>query len=210
MVSLSDPVLALRLVASACLVSILAVWQGEQLIAQLLDPISKLINLIDTNHVVLGLSIDRVGADTVLHMKAGIRRLILTGSNVTFADPRAIAVVTTPLAAFLIAPSVMLTLVLAWPVRQPQDWLIRLALVLPIAAVLFAADAPFALDGYLWEMHRDAHTPDSTSPILVWKSFLVQGGRFVLGGFAAVLCLTAYAPLSRIHPQPARNATLRR
>lgn len=196
-VSVSAPIPALRLVASASLVAILAIWQGEALMAHLLGPILMAIDLIDHNHVVRVLRIDHVGADTVIYMKAGIRELIVTGSQVTFADPRAEAVVTTPFGAFLIAPSILLTLVLGWPARNYRAWALRLLVMAPLAAALFAIDAPFVLDAYLWELHRDAHAPDATSPILAWKAFLAQGGRFVLGGLAALTCL---APTFRHGP----------
>ncbi|MFH1813827.1 MAG: hypothetical protein ABIF28_06605 [Pseudomonadota bacterium] len=196
-VSVSTPILALRLVASASLVAILAIWQGEALMAHLLGPIRMVIDLIDHNHVVRVLRIDHVDADTVIYMKAGIRELIVTGSQVTFADPRAEAVVTTPLGAFLIAPSILLTLVLGWPARNYREWALRVLVMAPLAAVLFAIDAPFVLDAYLWELHRDAHAPDGTSPILAWKAFLAQGGRFILGGLAALTCL---APTFRQRP----------
>lgn len=195
--SVSTPIPALRLVASASLVAILAIWQGETLMAHLLGPIRMVIDLIDHNHVVRVLRIDRVGADTVIYMKAGIRELIVTGSQVTYADPRAEAVVTTPLGAFLIAPSILVTLVLGWPARNYREWALRLLVMAPLAAALFAIDAPFALDAYLWELHRDAHAPDATSPILAWKAFIAQGGRFILGGLAALICL---APTFRQRP----------
>lgn len=165
--------------------------------AHLLGPIRMVIDMIDHNHVVRVLRIDRVGADTVIYMKAGIRSLIVTGSQVTYADPRAEAVVTTPLGAFLIAPSILLTLVLGWAARNYRAWALRLLVMAPLAAALFAIDAPFVLDAYLWELHRDAHAPDATSPILAWKAFLAQGGRFILGGLAALICL---APTFRQRP----------
>ena len=51
-----------------------------------------------------------------------------------------------------------------------------------------ALDSPFVLDAHLWELHRDAHAPSATLPILLWSSFLKNGGRIVIGLAAGLLC----------------------
>ena len=180
--------LALRLIAALCLIGALVLWQGEAMMRGLLGPIALTIDLLDRHHSVIALGIARVGADTVIRMEAGIRELIVTGTHVTHADPRARAVITTPLAAFWLAPTLFVALLAAWPAQRTAEWPLRALCALPALALLLALDAPFVLDALLWSLHRDAHDPGGSSPILVWSAFLKSGGRFVLAGlFAGVI-----------------------
>ncbi len=180
--------LALRFTASLCLVGTLVLWQGEAMMRGLLGPIALTIDLLDRHHSVIALGIARVGADTVIRMEAGIRELIVTGTHVTHADPRARAVITTPLATFWLAPTLFIALLAAWPAQRTAEWPLRALGALPALALLLALDAPFVLDALLWGLHRDAHDPGGSSPILVWSAFLKSGGRFVLAGlFAGVI-----------------------
>lgn len=180
-----------RLIASLCLVGALVLWQGEALMQPLLGPVARTIDLLDRHHSVIALDITRVDADTVVRLEAGIRQIILTGTHVTYADPRARAFITTPLAAFWLAPSVLVALVLAWPATGVAAALLRLPLALAALAGLFLVDAPFVLDAHLWALHRDAHDPGGTSAILVWSAFLKGGGRFLLGAAAAAAVIAA-------------------
>lgn len=180
--------LTLRFSASLCIVGALVLWQGEAMMQGLLGPIALTIDLLDRHHSVIALGIAQVGADTVIRMEAGIRELIVTGSHVTHADPRARAVITTPLAAFWLAPTLFVALLATWPAQRTAEWPLRALCALPALALLLALDAPFVLDALLWGLHRDAHDPGGSSPILVWSAFLKSGGRFVLAGlFAGVI-----------------------
>lgn len=179
--------LALRLIASLCLVGALVLWQGEAMMQRLLGPIELTIDLLDRHHSVIALGVTQVGADTVIRMEAGIRELIVTGTHVTHADPRARAVITTPLAAFWLAPTLFVALLAAWPAQRTTEWPLRALCALPALALLLALDAPFVLDALLWGLHRDAHDPGGSSPILVWSAFLKGGGRFLLAGLFAGL-----------------------
>jgi hypothetical protein len=189
--------LAPRLIASLCVVGALVMWQGAALMQHLFGPIAVVIDRLDSQHQVIALDITRVGADTVIRMEAGIRQLILTGTRVTFADPRARAVITTPLAAFWLAPSALLALLMAWPAPTATAGLLRLPLALPALACVLVLDAPFVLDAHLWALHRDAHDPHGTSPILVWSAFLQEGGRFLLGAATAAAVIAASHYIAR-------------
>lgn len=177
--------LALRFVAALFLIGALVLWQGEALMQHLLPSIALTMDLIDRHHNVLSLDITKTGADTVIRLEAGIRQLILTGTHVTYADPRARAVITTPLATFWLAPTLFLALVAAWPAQHTAEWPLRALCALPALACVVMLDAPFVLDALLWGLHRDAHDPGGSSPILVWSAFLKAGGRFLLGAAAA-------------------------
>ncbi|AOF82867.1 hypothetical protein BSY238_2992 [Methyloversatilis sp. RAC08] len=178
---------ALRFIAALCLIGALVLWQGEALMQRLLPAIALTMDLIDRHHSVLSLGITQTGADTVIRLEAGIRQLILTGTHVTYADPRARAVITTPLATFWLAPTLFIALLAAWPAQRTAEWPLRALCALPALALLLALDVPFVLDALLWALHRDAHDPHGSSPILVWSAFLKSGGRFVLAGLLAVL-----------------------
>ncbi|MDP3289831.1 MAG: hypothetical protein Q8M64_16115 [Methyloversatilis sp.] len=183
--------LAPRFVAALCLIGALVLWQGEAMMQRLLPSIALTMDLIDRHHNVLSLDITKTGADTVIRLEAGIRQLILTGTHVTYADPRARAVITTPLATFWLAPSMTLALLMAWPASSTAATLMRLALAIPALACVLLLDAPFVLDALLWGLHRDAHDPHGTSTILVWSAFLKAGGRFLLGAAAAAAVIAA-------------------
>ncbi|MDP2868364.1 hypothetical protein [Methyloversatilis sp.] len=183
--------LAPRFIASLCIVGALVLWQGEAMMQRLLPSIALTMDLIDRHHNVLSLDITKTGADTVIRLEAGIRQLILTGTHVTYADPRARAVITTPLATFWLAPSMTLALLMAWPASSTAATLMRLALAIPALAFVLLLDAPFVLDALLWGLHRDAHDPHGTSTILVWSAFLKAGGRFLLGAAAAAAVIAA-------------------
>lgn len=182
----------LRLALALTLTGTLLLARGEALMQPLLAPLAAVIDAIDPHHRVIGLTVTRSGSDTVLQLEAGIRRMVLTGGHVTFADPRARAVVVTPLAAFWLAPTVLIALLAAWPAQQAAEWPLRALLALPAITLLALVDAPLVLDSHLWALHRDAHAPGSTSALLVWAAFLKSGGRFVLAGLTA-LTLVALA-----------------
>ncbi len=197
----------LRALLALCLTGALLIGHGEALMQVLRAPLASLIDAIDPHHRVIGLSVTRSGADTVIRLDAGLRRLVVTGSHVTFADPRARAVITTPLAAFWLAPTALIALLAAWPAQRVIEWPLRSLLALPALALLLAVDAPFVLDAHLWALHRDAHAPDSTSPILVWSAFLKSGGRFVLAGVVALpLIALASRTAARVAAAPRSRA----
>lgn len=173
--------LALRFLLSALLVTGVVLCTWEPLTTALMPPLGAAIEWIDPHHHVAALSIERAGADTVLRMEAGIRRMVVMGGHVTLADPRARAVITTPALAFLIAPSCALIVALALPSGSWREALARMALIVALCLPLLAIDAPLVLDAHLWGLHRDAHAPDATLPILLWCGFLKSGGRFVIG-----------------------------
>ncbi|OYW33633.1 MAG: hypothetical protein B7Z51_01010 [Methyloversatilis sp. 12-65-5] len=182
---------ALRFIAALCVIGAFVLWQGEALMQRLLPSIALTIDLIDRHHSVLSLGITQTGADTVIRLEAGIRQLILTGTHVTHADPRARAVITTPLATFWLAPTLFVALLAAWPAQRTAEWPLRALGALPALALLLALDAPFVLDALLWALHRDAHDPGGSSTILVWSAFLTAGGRFLLGAAAAAAVIAA-------------------
>ena len=173
--------LALRFLLSALLVTgaVLCTW--EPLAAALMPALGAAIEWVDPHHHIAALSIEHVGSDTVLRMEAGIRRMVVMGGHVTPADPRARAVITTPTMAFLVAPTCALIVALALPANSWREVLARMALVAALCLPLLAIDAPLVLDAHLWGLHRDAHAPDTTPPILLWSGFLKGGGRFVIG-----------------------------
>lgn len=180
--------LTLRILLSALLVTVAVLWTWAALAEALLPLLEAAIEWIDPHHYVVSLSIERVGSDTVLRMEAGIRRMVVMGGHVTRADPRARAVITTPALAFLIAPSVALIVALALPTKRWPDVPLRLMFAAALLFPMLALDSPFVLDAHLWELHRDAHAPDATLPILLWSNFLKNGGRIVLGLAVGLLC----------------------
>lgn len=180
--------LALRILLSALLVTVAVLWTWAALAEALLPLLEAAIEWIDPHHYVTALSIERVGSDTVLRMEAGIRRMVVMGGHVTPADPRARAVITTPALTFLIAPSIALIVALALPSKRWPDVPLRLMIAAALLFPMLALDSPFVLDAHLWELHRDAHTQNATLPILLWSSFLKNGGRIVIGLATGLLC----------------------
>jgi hypothetical protein len=191
---------ALRLVMSTLMVSGLVLWSREFLAAALLSPAAWIIDWMDPHHVIASLGIERAGADTIIRMEAGIRRMVVMGEHVTFADPRARAVITTPVMAFMIGPTCALVFAIAWPAKRWLEYPARVALALAFCLAMIAIDVPLVLDAHLWELHRDAHAPDATMPIILWRDFLKNGGRIVLGVSVGMLCVNLvrrrFAPVS--------------
>lgn len=173
--------LALRFLLSALLVTGVVLCTWEPLTTALMPFLGATIEWIDPHHHIAALGIEHVGPDTVLRMEARIRRMVVVGGHVTPADPRARAVITTPVLAFLIAPSCALIVALALPSRGWREVSAKMALVVALCLPLLAIDAPLVLDAHLWALHRDAHAPDKTFPIILWSGFLKNGGRFVIG-----------------------------
>lgn len=58
-------------------------WQDEKLMEKPLEPIARVMDIIDSYHLVHIRKTIRANADTMIHMQAGIRRPIVIGSHAT-------------------------------------------------------------------------------------------------------------------------------
>jgi hypothetical protein len=92
--------------------------------------------------------------------------------------------------------TLLLTLVLAWPVRRMAEVPARLAVCLPLIAVMILIDVPSTV---LAELRSGLQEPTSvaTDGWMLWSRFLMGGGGLILGIVLAAAAIAVGARLAR-------------
>ena len=91
----------------------------------------------------------------------------------------------------LLGPLTLLIVICGWPARRPVEMAVRLAIALPLLALLFALDTPLDIAGSF--QHAVLHHAglEQSTPLFGWAKFLEGGGSealalaFAVGAIAA-------------------------
>lgn len=167
-------------------------WIGYGMVEGLLPLLSWIIGGLDEHYRVLTIGLASQADDTVVLLKVSLAKPLTIGGHTLYPHPLGAAQVTTLLGNVL-QPLVLAVIVIgAWPCKAFTEWLLRMAIVVPLAFILIMLDIPFVLLGELRAVLIDAYAPWSFSGLVAWKSFLQGGGRLALGlACGALSVLTA-------------------
>ncbi|RRS06037.1 hypothetical protein EIP75_00010 [Aquabacterium soli] len=185
----------MRLVVTAVVLIPAAVLFGESIVTWLLPLFGAVFEAIAGDFKLLRLAVDQEGADRVLRATVMWKHIVFIGGHVVYPDPRGTANASTLLAHALQGPLVALLVTCAWPLSDSPhhtSWRelgIRVLALCPMLAFLISADVPVVLAGELWQLVLEALAPGSGSPVVHWKNFLHDGGRYALGLAGAVIAI---------------------
>jgi hypothetical protein len=158
----------------------------------------------------VSLLVSREGMDQVVRATVGWKHTVVIGEHVIYPHPLGTANASTLLAHAFTGPMVALCCASVWPVMMPktsstwaQRWcrfashlLARYVVVLLLAVGLVAVDVPVVLAGELWHMALAQLSPETTSAVVLWRSFMQAGGRYALGLCAGALAVAVVQRLS--------------
>lgn len=195
----------LRFVAACIGLLLLVYLAGYELVETLLPTYRWALAQIDDHFRILYLGLASQGADSVIRLDVSLQRPLIVGPHLVMPDPRGHAHVTT-LSGHALQPLVIFAAVLlAWPASGWYESVLRGCCGFLFGGLMVVVDVPFVLVGELWALLADHYATGNSSPLLLWKDFLQNGGRpalaFVLGAAAVLsarralsgLCLYDYA-----------------
>jgi hypothetical protein len=108
--------------------------------------------------------------------------------------------ITRTLGSVLEYSALLLIVILAWPAPRAWEIGVRLALAVPLMALLILIDVPFTVVADLWSLLRDEFDPHGFCGWQVWSRFLMGGGGLLL---ACVMAAVAIA-VARRSAEPRR------
>jgi hypothetical protein len=100
-------------------------------------------------------------------------------------------------------PVLVLLIVLAWPASTLMVLLLRVALGLPMAALVLLCEAPMTMVAELWSLVRNQADPAATCYWMIWSRFLMGGGGLLIAG---ILGATAAIVAQRLLQAPSAAA----
>jgi hypothetical protein len=96
-------------------------------------------------------------------------------------------------------PILVLLIVLAWPASTLVVLILRIALGLPLAALVLLCEAPMTMVAELWSLVRNQADPAATCYWMIWSRFLMGGGGLLIAG---ILGATAVIVAQRLLAAP--------
>lgn len=196
----------LRLLVASALLLPLASLYGDVWTAWWLPAYRQVFTWVAEDFKLLQLAIDVESGQQVLKVQVSWRSVAFIGDRMIFPDPRGTATSSTLLADALRGPLLAALAAAAWPTAfrfgalgQLTRWVecsARVLVLVPLIVVLTLIDLPLVLAGVLWRMVLDAMGPEVTSPLVIWATFLLGGGRSALGLLAGVLAALLARPLA--------------
>lgn len=167
---------------------VLAPFQGD--LARLALPcFNGWLHLADKTFRTESLDVQEIHGEPHFVREASPAVAQVVGSHVIAADPQT-RIITRIAAGILVQPFVILVAVLlAWPARYWRQRLARVALAMPLCAVIALLDIPLALYAFAWNEILKALNPSGFSPLVQWADFMNSGGRLGLSLAGAVLVI---------------------
>jgi len=187
---------------------------GPGLTAPMLPWFNRVVAAIDDSFTIRGSEIaKRHGAD-IVRFHADLAHPIQIGGGTLYPQTAGTGVsqlqVTVTVGGVLQSCALMLIIILAWPLLSVQaasgpaasqaavseqtrteaalcarEYAARIAISVPLLAVLLLADVPLSVDAELWNLLREQLEPDRAQPLMIWNRFLMGGGGFALALLAA-------------------------
>lgn len=182
--------LALRLLGSWLVLSLLGWFFGRDLIALLLPVINLAVNAVADGYSSV-LSITREAGGELIHMEALATRPIPVSPELTI-NPGARLTAGVHLVHALVPIVLLYSLLLAWPVKTAIDRLWLLGIGVPLALLALLLTVPFQLTTHIDTMLVDYAAEGGQARQLPWSThwsmFNESGGRWmvpvVLAGLA--------------------------
>lgn len=181
----------------ACAFVLTAVYfQSHAVVAALTPLLLAALSGVASDFHILSLALVQEGPDTALEARAMLEHVIILGGRAIVPNGTTGYAVTTTAGTVLQPLMAAAIFVLAWPGRW-IELALRIALTIPLLLLALLVDAPMYLAGSLWDMQVRIHEPNRFSPLVWWMSFLVNGGRIMLGFVAASLAIALSALVVR-------------
>lgn len=166
-------------------------WGGSGLVQVLLPAAQAWIQWIEPAFTVRHVRVVDTPMGQRIELQVSLARPVHVGEVVVMPHPRGRAQAQVPLAQGLQGPLLLGLVALAWPVRWAGEVAVRALLVLPLAGLLLALDAPVVLLSEIWQLLRQAHAADDWHPLVGGAELLSNGGRHGLALLAAAAVLGA-------------------
>ena len=186
------PELALRLAASTALVLWVSLSFGADLVRPLQPLIAACVERLDPRFVVqhvqlvAGAEGDRLRLEANLAAPVTVRGQRIEPLGQGGLPTGALRVYLT-VGGSLQYVDLLLIAVLAWPARRGRQWLNRVLLVTPFAALLWLVQVPPTFAAELWFGLSHGVGGQDVAPLMRWSRFLMGGGG------AAIALLLAFA-----------------
>jgi hypothetical protein len=158
----------------------IAVREAEPLTEALLPLFKSELALLEDTFRIDRLSVEREGADQVVRVEAELARPIRLNGQTLRPDPRNRATASTLTGNVLLPCVLLIAVALVWPVESRRQLAIRLLILVPALLLLLVLDAPFILWAALLGPIAEAVDLHRSSPLFMWRSFLLGGGAFAL------------------------------
>lgn len=187
----------LKLAVRLGVASILVLWMAHSfqrtLIEPLLPALRATIEYLESDFTILGTDIAREGPNETIRVRANLASPLYVAGRIVYPmgwnrGTEGWLQVNLTLGGVLQYVSLMLIVVLAWPAQRVSEFIVRIAIALPLITLLLLLHAPFTILADLWFPIHDDYDPHSFWPLLAWSRFLMGGG-----GIAAALLLAIVA-----------------
>jgi hypothetical protein len=185
---------------SACAVLIpVSVLFGEAIVNAWLPIYKAVFVWVADEFKLLQLFIDKEGVDRVIRAQVSWQPMVMYSGKAILTNSNGVANTSTLLAHALLGPMVAILIAFAWPlatkpnggVVKPalRQWVARLMLLIPAVSICVLIDIPFVLVGELWALALPSLDPQAVSPLIIWKQFLQNGGRYALNAVAGIFAV---------------------
>lgn len=176
-----------RELAGFMLVLTLLLWAdrhwGAALQQAVLPWVRTVFQMWGDTYRVEALGLRTVGADRVVEVSVSLARcVVMDGLAFCPGAHKGLAQASTLAGSVDLILILMCAGTLSWPSQRHQEYVWRIAALVPVTLLIWSVDLPLILLGAIWRLHHDAYVPGSWSLLLVWCDFIQGGGRFVLAG----------------------------
>jgi hypothetical protein len=193
------------LVAAGLLAGAATAFQGA-LVAAVLPLFRAWLDGLDDTFRTVDLSLVAYNGELFVVRVATTAHAHVVGSAVVYPDPHRL--VPMPVAAGIVLqpPVLAVALLVGLPWGRWRELAWRLALGLPLIALVVLLDVPLMLYGFTWNEEVSVLEPQRFSPLIFWADAMNAGGRFALAIAAVAVSAAAAARLSAPVP-PGAAAT---
>lgn len=158
----------------------IAVREAQPITEALLPLFKSELALLEDTFRIDRLSVEREGADQVVRVEAELARPITLNGQTLLPDPRNRGTASTLTGNVLLPCVLLIAVALAWPVENGRQLATRLLILAPALLLLLLLNAPFVLRAVLLAPIAEAVNLHRSSPLFMWRSFLLGGGAFAL------------------------------
>lgn len=189
--------IVLRLALATALVLTAAYFFSRDAVRLLMPLLSSTLSAVASDYTILRFEFVDDRHNASIGALVRLDYTLVLGGRAIVPDGRSVMGVGATIGTVLQPVCVALVLVLAWPAPW-REMLLRLAITLPLLAMVLLVDTPLSMAALLWDVQLRLHEPDRGSPLVWWNVFLNGGGRLALGLIAAALSIALARRLA--HP----------
>jgi hypothetical protein len=186
--------------------SIFTVWLGfaleKSLVNAALPLLQALFELLQNDFTILSADIAQHGPNETLQVRADLAKpFYIDGRfvypiNLRSATPIGWLQVNLTLGGLTQYALLMSIAVLAWPARSVGEYLTRLGIAVPCAAMLFLLNCLCTLFAEFQNAMYQTYAPNTFLLSMAWSKFLMGGGSAMLALLLAALCIRLAATVA--------------